>query len=85
MNNTPEQFLSNLIKEIVNNPNSVSVEQIEDERGIFLKLRVAPEDMSFVIGKKGVNANAIKLVSKLFGFKHGLRVSLKIEEPVQAS
>ena len=79
--NTPEQFLTELIKEIVRNPESVDVVQTEDDKGTFLRLKVHPDDMSFVIGKKGVNANAIKLVTKLFGFKHGLRVSLKIEEP----
>ena len=51
-----------IAKALVDQPDQVSVEQLEDDRAITLELRVAPEDMGKVIGKQGRIAKAIRTV-----------------------
>ena len=51
-----------IAKALVDNPEAVHVEQLEDERTITLELRVAADDMGKVIGKQGRLAKAIRTV-----------------------
>ncbi len=51
-----------IAKALVDHPEQVSVERIEDERTITIELRVAAEDMGKVIGKQGRIAKAIRTV-----------------------
>ena len=62
-------------------PDDVEIEASKDDMGIFLRIWVNKDDMGMIIGRGGVNANAIKLVTKLCGFRNELKVSVKIEEP----
>jgi predicted RNA-binding protein YlqC (UPF0109 family) len=69
------------VEAIVKHPEAVSSARTSDEMGVFLQLYEAKEDMGVIIGKRSVTSSAIKLLTKLAGFKHDLRLSLKIEEP----
>ena len=53
-----------LAKALVDNPDEVSVNEIEGEHTVILEIRVAPEDMGKVIGKQGRIAQAILLRSE---------------------
>ena len=74
-------YLKNLVEGIVKSPERVKLERLTDELGVFLKMKVAKEDMGVVIGKQGGNVAAIKLLLKLYGINNGSRISLKVEEP----
>jgi len=74
-------FLKNLVEGIVKFPEKVELQRFTDELGVFLKMKVAKEDMGVVIGKQGTNVAAIKLLLKLYGINNGSRISLKVEEP----
>lgn len=41
-----QQFLEDIVKAIVNNPNDVKVLRTIDERGVLLTLDVNPQDMA---------------------------------------
>ena len=76
-----QEFLKYVAKSIVNNPDKVSVERSVDEMGVLLTLKVAPEDMGFIIGRRGQTAQAMRTLLKIVGTKNNARVNLKIHEP----
>lgn len=57
-----KELVVDIAKALVDNPDSVVVEEFEDNDGIVLKLTVAQEDMGNVIGKQGRIAKAIRTV-----------------------
>lgn len=84
MNPTEEhdkEFVEYIVKEIVDNPDKVTVERKIDEMGVLLELTVAPEDMGKVIGKEGNTAKSIRTLLRVLGAKNNARVNLKIIEP----
>lgn len=76
-----KDFLELVVKSIVGHPADVSVERIVDERGVLLSLNINPEDMGYVIGRRGQTAQAIRTLLKIVGAKNNARVNLKINEP----
>jgi hypothetical protein len=65
-------LLDFLARELVDDPDAVRVEQIDDERGVLLTLRVAQDDMGKVIGRGGRTARAIRIVMKAAGMRAGI-------------
>ena len=59
-----KDLLTFIAKTLVDNPDSVTVDEKETESEIILELRVAKEDMGKVIGKQGRIAKAIRAVVK---------------------
>lgn len=75
-----EEVLEYVVKAIVENPDKVSIERVESDRGTVLELRVDPEDLGRVIGRQGRIAKAIRTVMKAAGSKFGERVMVEIVE-----
>ena len=48
-----KDLVTYIAKSIVDYPDQVEVNEVEGERAVVFELRVAPEDMGKVIGKKG--------------------------------
>jgi predicted RNA-binding protein YlqC (UPF0109 family) len=67
-----------LAKALVDNPNSVIVNEVQGERSTILELRVAPEDMGKVIGKQGRIAQALRTIVKAAAIKEGKRIMIEI-------
>ena len=70
-----------VVKAIVSHPDQVSVDRTVDEMGVLLTLKTNPEDMGYVIGRRGQTAQAIRTLLKIVGAKNNARVNLKIYEP----
>lgn len=51
-----------LVKNLVRDPESVSVKQFEDDDFINIEVLVSEDEMGTVIGKKGINAKAIRTI-----------------------
>ncbi len=51
-----------LVKNLVRDPESVSVKQFEDEDFITIEVLVSEDEIGAVIGKKGVIAKAIRTI-----------------------
>jgi len=73
-----KELLEYIAKELVDDPDAVEVVEVDDERGLLLKLRVDPEDMGKVIGRSGRTARAIRTVLKASGLRDGVRVAVEI-------
>jgi predicted RNA-binding protein YlqC (UPF0109 family) len=76
-----QEVLENILLTLVNNPQEVKVQRIVDEMGVLLKVKLHPQDMGLVIGRKGETIRAIKTIVKAIGTKNHARVNIKIEEP----
>lgn len=81
MNDNSVEFLDYVVKELVDNPDSVHVERTVDEMGVLLTLDVHKDDMGKIIGRKGATAKAIRTLLRVVGMKNNARVNMKINEP----
>jgi len=84
MEGLDREFLEYVVKQIVKNPDEVSVERKVDEMGVLLTLKVSKEDMGQIIGKSGQTAKALRVLLRVLGSKNNARVNLKIVEPENA-
>lgn len=75
---TVGELVEFIAKSIVDNPEEVSVNEIEGSQSIIIELRVAQEDMGKVIGKQGRIAKAIRTVVKAAAIKDNKRVVVEI-------
>lgn len=53
-----------IVKNLVDSPDDVAVNQREEDRAYIIEISVAPNDMGKVIGKQGRIAKAIRTVVK---------------------
>ena len=81
MANSDQDFLTYLVKALVDHPEDVKVERKVDEMGVLLTLKVHAQDMGQVVGRQGSTAKAIRSLLRIVGIKANARVNLKIEEP----
>ncbi len=71
--------LEYVARSLVDDPEAVSVTELEDEEGrLHLQLRVAPDDMGKVIGRGGRTARAIRAVVRAAATKTGAHVFVDI-------
>lgn len=78
MSSIDQQFVEFIVKSLVSNPESVSVERRIDEKGVLLELTVDPEDLGRVIGKRGATAQSLRTLLRALGTKNDARYNLKI-------
>jgi predicted RNA-binding protein YlqC (UPF0109 family) len=69
-----------LARALVEDPDSVRVDEVEENGEIVLELRVAPDDLGRVIGRSGRVANAIRTVAKAAATHEDRRVMVEIVE-----
>lgn len=67
-----------IVKNLVDNPDDVTLNVIEGEKSTILELKVLPEDIGKVIGKHGRIAKAIRTILSAYATKTGKRVVLEI-------
>lgn len=73
-----KELVELLAKALVDHPDQVEVRQVEDDYGITIELRVAPEDMGKVIGRQGRTAKAIRTLVKAAAGSERRRVNVEI-------
>ena len=73
-----KELLLYVAKQLVDNPEAVTVTEREDGDNTILELRVAPEDMGKVIGRQGRIAKEIRTVVKSVAQRDGKRVTVDI-------
>jgi predicted RNA-binding protein YlqC (UPF0109 family) len=69
-----------IAKSLVDNPEAVSVAEVEGEKTTVIELRVAQTDLGKVIGKEGKTARAMRTILNAAGTKIGKRCVLEILE-----
>ena len=73
-------LLEHVTKALVDAPDQVSVEAIEEEGETVYELTVAETDLGKVIGKSGRTARALRTLLSAAGVKAGKRFALEILE-----
>jgi len=67
-----------LVKALVNDPSSVSIEEVDEGGSLTYEVTVAEDDLGKVIGKHGRVANALRTVAKAAALKTQKNVYVKI-------
>jgi uncharacterized protein len=75
-----KELVEYMAKVLVEEPDQVHVEAVEDSTTTTLKLRVAPGDLGRVIGKQGRTARAIRTLLHATAARAKRRVVLEILE-----
>jgi predicted RNA-binding protein YlqC (UPF0109 family) len=74
-----EALLEYLVRTLVDEPDEVSVEAIEEDDGtVVLELRVAEDDAGKVIGRGGRTVAALRTVMKAVAVRHDCRVLVDV-------
>jgi predicted RNA-binding protein YlqC (UPF0109 family) len=76
----PKALIEHVAKALVNAPDQVIVEEVDEGDELVFELEVAEDDMGRVIGKSGKIARAMRNVLKAAGEKTGRRYELEILE-----
>jgi len=75
-----KDVLEYVARALVDDPESVEVTAVEGERSVILQLKVAPDDMGKVIGRRGRIARAIRSVVRAAGSRQGVTALVEIVE-----
>lgn len=75
-----KDLITYVAKALVDNPEQVSVEEVEGNQTSVLELKVAKEDLGKVIGKQGRTARAMRTILSAASAKIKKRTVLEIIE-----
>ena len=75
-----QEFVEYVIKGLVDQPEAVTVTEVEHNGTTVYELRLDPDDVAKVIGRRGVTINAIRSLVQAGGAKKGMRCGLEIIE-----
>lgn len=67
-----KDLLETLVKEMVTQPDAVSIEAAESSKAAVYDITAAKKDMGRVIGRKGKNLEALKTIFEAIGLNRGL-------------
>jgi uncharacterized protein len=74
------ELVEYLARRLVESPDAVSVEEVEEDGALVIQLRVATEDLGRVIGRGGRIARALRTLVRVGGVHEDRRVLLEILE-----
>ena len=74
------EFIEYLIKQLVDKPEEVQINEIAGEQTIVFELRVGDGDMGKVIGRHGQTASSLRILLAAAAAKQGKRFVLEILE-----
>ena len=75
-----KSLIETMAKALVDNPDSVAVNEVSGEKTTVYELKVAESDLGKVIGKQGKTAKAMRTILSASGTKLGKRCVLEILE-----
>ena len=75
------EFTTYLVKNLVKEPDMVSVQEFSsDDEGIMLEIIVQESDMGAIIGKSGKMDNAVRTMIQAYAYTHNLnRIKINID------
>ena len=73
-----KDLLLYIARNLVENPDAVTVTEVEGGQELTLELRVAPNDMGKVIGRQGRIAKEIRTLVRSYAQRTGQKVSVDI-------
>ena len=72
-----KDVLETIIKGLVDDKESVSIQELEGEKSIVLEVKVAEKDMGKVIGKQGRLARSIRTLMKALASKEQKHITIE--------
>ena len=78
-----KEFLEIIVKKLVEDVDSISITEREEERGKVLELKVASADMGKVIGKEGRIAKAIRTIIRAIAIHNSEHYFVEISEKTE--
>ncbi len=72
-----KEILEVVIRNLVQDTDSISIDEITDEKELKYEVRVSQKDMGRVIGKKGKIAQSIRTVMKAIAAKENKKVVIE--------
>ena len=72
------ELLEYLARKLVDEPDAVRVERVEEEDTVVLRLHVAQDDLGKVIGRQGRIARALRTIVRAGSVRERRRVQLEI-------
>lgn len=73
-----KELLTYIAKHLVDNPDEVSVTEIENEADTVFEIRVAENDMGKIIGRQGRIVKEIRILMRSVAQRQGKSVSVEI-------
>jgi predicted RNA-binding protein YlqC (UPF0109 family) len=73
-----EELIETIVKALVDHPEDVHIEEVENDHTVTYQLKVHSEDMGKVIGKQGRIAKAIRTVINAAGTNEKKKINLEI-------
>ena len=73
-----KDLLLYIARNLVDDPDAVSVTEVQGDQELTLELRVAPDDMGKVIGRQGRVVKEIRVLMKAVAQRQGKKVSVEI-------
>ncbi len=73
-------WVETMARDLVDRPEAVEVQIVEEEDAIVLELAVDPQEMGRVIGRQGRTAEALRTLLDVAGAKYGRNYELEILE-----
>ena len=74
------ELVERMARALVDSPDQVTVEAVEEDKALILRLRVASSDVGRVIGKQGRTAKAMRTVLHAIAARSKRRAVLEILE-----
>jgi predicted RNA-binding protein YlqC (UPF0109 family) len=76
-----EEFVAYLVKNMVNQPDAVDIRAVEGHSGLLIEIRVAPEDVGKVVGRKGSVIRSMRTLAATIGARLGRKIHLEVLQP----
>lgn len=75
-----KKILEYIVSSIVENTESINIEESEEEGTIIFTIQVDPNELGKVIGKEGKVIRAIRNIMKIAAMKENKRIHITIAE-----
>lgn len=76
--NDVKEMLTYIVANLVEHPEEIVIDQVENHETVVFQLKVAPSDMGKVIGRQGRIAKEIRVLVKNAGMRDSKRILVDI-------
>jgi len=73
-----KEFVAYLIKNLVDVPDAVDVNLVDQEEGTRIEVKVSAQDVGKVVGRQGRTVKALRTIAMTVGARIGRRVRLEV-------
>ncbi len=75
-----QAFLDYVVKGLVDHPESVSITPVDRNGATLYEVRLHPDDVGKIIGRKGATIQALRCLLQVGSAKQGLRCLMEVVE-----